>query len=83
MYFIYVYTEAIDNVEGEAHPITISCAEQSICMHGGISTIRSLVEEEGLDWDTVTRVEVETGNDRDDEGFPDEDQPDTQICYRR
>jgi hypothetical protein len=84
MFFLYVYTEAADNVNGDCVPITITNFDKNSCVNKNVSVIRSLVEAEGLDWSTVTRVEVETGLDHDDDGYPaDADNPDTITCYTR
>ena len=83
MFFMYVYTEASDNVGGEAIPITITGFDRAACMNGRLDVMKSLVTAEGLDWDTVTSIEVETGSDHDEDGYPDADNPDTQTCYTR
>lgn len=84
MFFMYVYTEASDNVGGECIPITITHYDKNSCMNKNVSVIRALVEGEGLDWTTVTRVTVETGLDHDEDGYPaDADNPDTATCYIR
>lgn len=84
MFFLYVHTEASDNVGGDCVPITISHFDKSSCVNKNLSVIRSLVEAEGLSWDTVTRIDVETGLDHDDYGNPvDQDNPDTVTCYIR
>ena len=83
MFFIYVYTEAGDNVGGESVPITVSDFDQKACLNKNIEVIRSLVESEGMDWDTVTRIEAETGEDMDEDGYPDADNPHTEVCYSK
>jgi hypothetical protein len=83
MFFLYVYTEASDNVGGECVPVTISHYDKVSCVNRNLSVIRALVEAEGLDWDTVTSIEVETGLDHDEDGYPDTDNPDTVNCYTR
>lgn len=83
MFFIYVYTEAGDNVGEGAVPITVSDFDQKACLNKNIEVMRGLVEGEGLDWNTVTRIEVETGEDMDEDGYPDADNPDTETCYRK
>jgi hypothetical protein len=83
VFFVYVYTEAGDNVGGEAVPITVSDFDQKACLNKNIEVIRGLVESEGLDWDTVTRIEVETGEDMDEDGYPDADNPHTEVCYSK
>jgi hypothetical protein len=84
MFFMYVQTEASDNVGGESTPITISHYDKVSCVNKNVSVIRALVEAEGLDWDSVTIIHVETGLDHDEYGNPaDSDNPDTVICYIR
>lgn len=83
MFFMYVYTEASDNVNGDTVPITITHFDKTACMKGNLDVMRSLVTAEGLDWTTVTRIAVETGSDHDEDGLPDSDNPDTIICYTR
>ena len=82
MFFAYVYTAAVDNVSGDSIPITLSLYDKIGFENKNLSVIRALVEAEGLDWSTVTRIEVETGLDHDDDGYPtDSDNPDTIVCY--
>lgn len=83
MFFLYVYTEAADNVGDGPVAITLSDGEHRSCLARDTDVIRSIVENEGWEWETVTRAEVETGDDSDEAGYPDMDNPDTVICYTR
>ena len=83
MFFLYVYTEAADNVGDGPVAITLSTEEHRSCLSHDTDAIRSIVEYEGYNWSTVTRAEVETGEDCDEEGYPDMDNPDTVTCYTR
>jgi hypothetical protein len=77
MFFIYVYTEAGDNVGDGPVPITVTEFDRRACMNGSTPVMQGLVEDEGLDWDSVTRIEVETEDD------PDMDDPETEVCYQK
>lgn len=84
MFFMYVYTESSGNMRGECVPISIPYADKEACLNKNNFVIRSLVESEGLDWEEVSRIEVETGEDYTDSGYPiDEDNPATKVCYIR
>jgi hypothetical protein len=77
MFFLYVYTDASDNVGDGPFPITVSVFDRQACMAKRVDVIRSLVESEGIDWDSVTSVQVETEDD------PDETDPETMLCYQK
>lgn len=79
MFFIYVYTEASDNVGGDPTPITVSNSDRISCVIKEIDVMRRLIKAEGLDWDTVTRIDVEVNVDI----CPDWDNPETVTCYTR
>jgi hypothetical protein len=83
MFFLYVYTEAADNVGDGPVSIALSDGEHRSCLASDTNAIRSIVAGEGWDWETVTRAEVETGDDCDEDGYPDMDNPDTMVCYAR
>ena len=78
MFFLYVLNDDNDVCE-----IAISKYDQAACMNGNLDLIKSLVVGEGLVWETVKSVEVETGSDHDEDGYPDADNPDTQTCFIR
>lgn len=71
MDFIYVHTEASDNVGGDPVAITVGGQDMLDCLSCNSETIRRLVESEGLVWSDVTRVEVEDDHDN------------VAICYTR
>lgn len=77
MFFLYVYTVATDNVGDGPVPIAITEFDRRACVNNSLPVIRSLIESEGLDWNSVTRVEVETEDD------PDMDDPETVTCYAK
>jgi len=81
MFFAYVYTAAVDNVSGDSIPITLSPFDRDSFANKNQSVIRAIVEAEGIDFDTVSRIEVETGIDYDADGYPESDNPDTVTCY--
>jgi hypothetical protein len=69
MDFIYVHTEASDNVDGDPVAITVGGQDLLDCLSGNTGTIRRLVEAEGLHWPDVTRVIA--------------DGEDLRLCYTR
>ena len=81
MFFAYVYTAAGENVSGDSIPISLSPFDKIGFENKNLTVIRQIVEGEGIDFDTVTRIEVETGLDCDEDGNPDSDNPDTIVCY--
>ena len=81
MFFAYVYTAAGDNVSGDSIPLTLSPYDRDSFANKNLAVIRQLVTAEGIEFDTVTRIEVETGIDHHDGSPNDGDNPDTIVCY--
>jgi hypothetical protein len=83
MLFMYVYMESKDGMCGECLPLPISEGEGASCINGNLSILRSFIESEGLNWSEVTRIEVESVPTQSLDGYPDMDNPETLVCYKR
>ena len=87
MYFLYVYTAAARNVEGDCVPVSITWADCQYFVQAAASMdsdrylehLRMIVlgEYPDLMWNDVVQVEVETEMD------PDPIEPKTLVIYQR
>jgi hypothetical protein len=69
--FVYVQHSA------GADPVGISEEQQALLLKGGpaLVILKDDLEECGIPLDTVTRIDVESGEDLNEKGYPDEDNP--------
>lgn len=80
MLFAYVYTT------NDSFPIVIDEEQQAALLKKGTDALAILacdLEEGDIDPQQVVHIEVETGEDADENGYPDKDNPDTKVVYQQ
>lgn len=77
MFFMYVHTS------NDTIPVPVTEFDRNGIVNGNTFVLGKLVKKEGIEWSDVTRVDIETGADHDEDGYPDRDNPDTVTCYIR
>lgn len=77
MFFMYVYTS------NDTIPVPVSAFDKKGIINGNTFLLGNLVKKEGIEWSDITHVNIETGTDHDEHGYPDSDNPETVTCYIR
>lgn len=77
MFFMYVHT-----TDGTI-PVPVNEFDRNGIVNGNTFILGNILKKENIEWPEVTRVDIETGADHDEDGYPDSDNPYTVACYVR
>jgi hypothetical protein len=78
MFFAYVHTS------DDTIPVPVTEFDKKGIINGNTFLLGNIVKKEGIEWSDVVKVDVETGADHDEHGYPaDSDNPETVTCYVR